>query len=148
MFDVAIVGAGPSGSWTAHLLARAGARVAIFDGSHPREKPCGGGLTARARALVGAAAPLAPTDSVTIRTARFVTSSGPGDPPRDDDGYAVSLDGTQALVVADRRTFDGRLLDAACAAGAHHTRARVTRIHRGSSGFTLESTSGASSGTR
>ena len=33
-------------------LARAGASVALFDPSHPREKPCGGGLTGRALALV------------------------------------------------------------------------------------------------
>ncbi len=33
-------------------LARAGASVTLFDPSHPREKPCGGGLTGRALALV------------------------------------------------------------------------------------------------
>ena len=50
--DVAIVGAGPAGSWAAYLLASRGARVTIFDGSHPREKPCGGGVTGRALSLV------------------------------------------------------------------------------------------------
>ncbi len=50
--DVAIVGAGPAGSRAAFCLARAGARVALIDGSHPREKPCGGGVTGRALALV------------------------------------------------------------------------------------------------
>ena len=43
--DVAVVGAGPAGAWTACLLARRGARVLLFDHSHPREKPCGGGIT-------------------------------------------------------------------------------------------------------
>jgi flavin-dependent dehydrogenase len=46
--DVLVVGAGPAGAWAAYLLARAGARVQVVDASHPREKPCGGGLTGRA----------------------------------------------------------------------------------------------------
>src|SRR3954470_5305173 len=48
MFDVAIVGAGPAGAWCATRLAADGVRVALVDGSHPREKPCGGGVTGRA----------------------------------------------------------------------------------------------------
>jgi geranylgeranyl reductase family protein len=48
-YDVAIVGAGPSGSTTAYHLAKAGARVLLLDRAEfPREKPCGGGVTARA----------------------------------------------------------------------------------------------------
>ena len=40
-----IVGGGPAGAWAAYTLARGGARVTIVDGSHPREKACGGGVT-------------------------------------------------------------------------------------------------------
>jgi len=48
-FDVAVVGAGPSGSTTAYRLARAHARVLLVDkATFPRDKPCGGGLTMRA----------------------------------------------------------------------------------------------------
>jgi geranylgeranyl reductase family protein len=48
-FDAAVVGAGPAGSTTAYLLARAGARVLLVDRARfPRDKPCGGGLTWRA----------------------------------------------------------------------------------------------------
>jgi geranylgeranyl reductase family protein len=41
-FEVGIVGAGPAGSCCAQVLGEAGVRVALFDHSHPREKPCGG----------------------------------------------------------------------------------------------------------
>jgi geranylgeranyl reductase family protein len=49
LFDVLIVGAGPAGSFAAELLARGGARVALFDGRPAGEpKACGGGVTAKA----------------------------------------------------------------------------------------------------
>lgn len=48
-FDVLIVGAGPAGSFAAELLAKGGARVALFDGRPEGEpKACGGGVTAKA----------------------------------------------------------------------------------------------------
>jgi len=47
--DVAVVGAGPSGSAAAAYLARDGLRVLVFERAHfPREKVCGDGLTPRA----------------------------------------------------------------------------------------------------
>jgi geranylgeranyl reductase family protein len=42
VIKVAIVGAGPAGSYCAYKLAEAGIYPSIFDYSHPREKPCGG----------------------------------------------------------------------------------------------------------
>jgi geranylgeranyl reductase family protein len=48
-FDLLIVGAGPAGSFAAELLAKGGARVALFDGRPEGEpKACGGGVTAKA----------------------------------------------------------------------------------------------------
>jgi geranylgeranyl reductase family protein len=48
-FDLLIVGAGPAGSFAAELLARAGAKVALFDGRPSGEpKACGGGVTSKA----------------------------------------------------------------------------------------------------
>src|SRR5579863_3920448 len=47
-YDVAIVGAGPSGSACAYWLARAGWSVCLIEKKHfPREKTCGDGLTPR-----------------------------------------------------------------------------------------------------
>ena len=48
-YDLLIVGAGPAGSFAAELLAKAGAKVALFDGRPEGDpKPCGGGVTAKA----------------------------------------------------------------------------------------------------
>src|SRR5262245_56290480 len=48
-YDVLVIGAGPAGSFAAELLARKGARVALFDGRPEGEpKACGGGVTAKA----------------------------------------------------------------------------------------------------
>jgi geranylgeranyl reductase family protein len=43
--DIAIVGGGPAGSYCALELGKQGLSPIIFDHSHPREKPCGGGIT-------------------------------------------------------------------------------------------------------
>jgi len=42
VIKVAIVGAGPAGSYCAYKLAETGIYPSVFDYSHPREKPCGG----------------------------------------------------------------------------------------------------------
>jgi geranylgeranyl reductase family protein len=48
-WDLLIIGAGPAGSFAAELLAKGGARVALFDGRPEGEpKACGGGVTAKA----------------------------------------------------------------------------------------------------
>src|SRR2546423_13770869 len=99
--DVVVVGAGPAGCWTARTLACLGARVTIVDGSHPREKPCGGGVTGRALALAGDAIDHRALPRCAIRTARFVDSSrrlSSGVPLGDGD-----------LVVTSRTDFDSAL---------------------------------------
>ena len=48
-FDAIVIGAGPAGSTTAYDLARAGIHVLLLDkATFPREKPCGGAISARA----------------------------------------------------------------------------------------------------
>lgn len=43
--DIVVVGAGPAGAYCAFHLAKEGFRPVLLDHSHPREKPCGGGLS-------------------------------------------------------------------------------------------------------
>src|SRR4051794_2506240 len=112
--DVAIVGAGPAGTRAAYVLARRGARVTIFDGSHPREKPCGGGVTGRALALVADAVDSAAFPRTVIRSARFThlrASGATADEPAFTE--AVVRLRPDALVVASRAAFDAALLAAA-----------------------------------
>jgi len=123
------VGAGPAGAWAAYTLARRGARVTIFDPSHPREKPCGGGVTGRALAVVSDA--IAPHDvaACVIRAARFLDS------PRGHSAVvplAHTRDAPDAsLIVASRTAFDSALLAAAVDAGATVDTSRVNDISVG-----------------
>jgi flavin-dependent dehydrogenase len=109
------------------VLARSGARVTIFDASHPREKPCGGGVTGRALALVADAIEPGAFARTVIRTARFGDTS-------------VPLDG-DALVVSSRAAFDSALLAAAERAGAVVERARVTDVSVDARGAQIQTTS-------
>ncbi len=136
-FDVGVIGAGPAGSWAAYRLAQQGARVALFDGSHPREKPCGGGLTGRALDLVSGAVPVDALDGVVVESASFehdaaapVTLSLTGD-----------RTGRPRLIVASRRAFDGALLAAAVAQGARLIPERVVAISRERRGIDVRTAS-------
>jgi geranylgeranyl reductase family protein len=130
--DVAIVGGGPAGCWAARRLARKGARVALIDGSHPREKPCGGGVTGRALELVRDAIDPAHVSAVAIETATFVDGHRRATMRLGADGA-----GSQQLAVVSRRDFDGALLRAAVAAGALLVEARATDVRRAKGGWTI-----------
>ena len=135
---VAIVGAGPAGSWAACCLARRGARVTIFDASHPREKPCGGGVTGRALELASGIVDLSRLAVRVITQARFADSAG-----RQSVTVPLTADGAAAeaaLVVASRADFDAALLAAAINAGAELRRERVTDVSVDSGGVALETT--------
>jgi geranylgeranyl reductase family protein len=137
LIDVAIVGAGPAGARAAYVLARRGVRVTIFDGSHPREKPCGGGVTGRALALVADAIDPSTFPRTVIRSARFTRTQATGPA----DGVSVPL-GPGTLVVASRAEFDAALLTAAERAGAVLVRSRVSDVSAGASGATLTTVDG------
>jgi geranylgeranyl reductase family protein len=132
-FDVAIVGGGPAGARAAWRLARAGARVVIFDGSHPREKPCGGGVTGRALDLVRDAIEPAGLGAVAIDTATFEHGARRIEMP------LSATSGVPLLAVMSRRVFDEALLRAAVDAGARLMAARVSHIGSEQGGWTIAS---------
>jgi len=115
---IAVVGAGPAGSLFAWRAARDGASVTVFDASHPREKPCGGGLTAKALALL----PPAPEDDP--RPGRLVHAC------RFDSGEGERADVTLArpMLISSRLELDAWMLRRAEGAGARHVAARVVEV--------------------
>jgi len=148
--DIAVVGAGPAGAWAAYSLARRGARVAIFDASHPREKPCGGGITGRALAFCAGAIGHLDLPASSIHQARFVDTAGDRSAIVPLDRIdALSLDGrhrravdASALVVSSRAAFDAALLAAACRAGATLVPARVFNVEVDPRGASIETSTG------
>ena len=132
--DVAVIGAGPSGSWTAYWLARGGARVLLIDPSHPREKPCGGGITGRALELVAAVLDVNTLPTVAVRSARFTASS--------TSGVADVPLAEHSLFVASRSEFDALLLDAAGRAGARLLESRATEVRSTRQGFEIDTGTG------
>jgi flavin-dependent dehydrogenase len=114
---VAVVGAGPAGSLLAGLLARDGAEVTLFDPSHPREKPCGGGLTGKALALLPPAPAGDPLPVRRVSACRF-----------DDGPLSVRLDLARPVAIASRAELDAWLLRRAQEAGARHRPLRVTAV--------------------
>jgi len=115
---VAVVGAGPAGSMLACHLARAGASVTVFDPSHPREKPCGGGLTAKAIAILPPAPAADPLPARWVSDCRFESGEG--------DGFDLAL--TKPVAVGSRREIDAWLLRRAAEAGARHSAERVVEV--------------------
>jgi geranylgeranyl reductase family protein len=138
--DVIVVGAGPAGAWAAYTLACAGARVAIVDPSHPREKPCGGGVTGRAIALVSGAIDTTALPAAVIDTARFSEAATGRSASVALDARGISS--SSALVVASRAVFDASLLDAARGAGATLVPSRVTGVTIDDTGVRVDTRAG------
>src|SRR5215467_8080072 len=133
--DVVVIGAGPAGCWAARTLAMRGARTTLVDGSHPREKPCGGGVTGRALALVASGMDASTLARCRIRSARFVDTARGASvcvPLRDGD-----------LDVASRTDFDGALLSAAIDAGARFAKPRVVDLRRDGAAFVIHTSIGS-----
>ena len=113
-FDLLIVGAGPAGSFAAELLAKGGAKVALFDGRPAGEpKACGGGVTAKA---LKAWPNLLNAVGRTIHELDLYSPSG--------KRLHLKLD--EPFAVYSRVAFDGYLRDRARDAGAHVVAEKVS----------------------
>lgn len=109
-FDVAVIGAGPAGSTTAYRLAAAGVSVLLLDRARfPRDKPCGGGVTARARRLL----PFPIDPVVEEEISRFEFRLGYRDRTRFERTCERGL-----VSMTQRRRLDAYLVAQAAAAGA------------------------------
>jgi geranylgeranyl reductase family protein len=129
-FEVIVIGGGPAGSIAAHGLATAGARVALVDGSHPREKACGGGVTARALQLLGGLPGVAAAQ--VVRTICFEAG-----------GRATRIDLPEGyLDVFAREPFDAALLERATGAGACLVAERATGLVPDGAAWTVTTDAG------
>jgi flavin-dependent dehydrogenase len=114
---IAVVGAGPGGALLSYHLARDGAAVTVFDASHPREKPCGGGVTARALALLPPSPDDDPLPAHFVRSGFFESGT---------EQVEIQLD--RPLAIASRSELDAWILRRAVSAGAVHVKERVTSV--------------------
>ncbi|MFP4375382.1 MAG: NAD(P)/FAD-dependent oxidoreductase, partial [Spirochaetaceae bacterium] len=129
-YDLIVVGAGPAGSTAARAAAEGGLRVAILErAAFPREKLCGGFVSAKALDAIGLRIP----ERVVERRITAVEI-------RDGDvraRRAAGAPGEAALGITVRRAaFDAFLLEAARAAGVEVFQpAHVRRINAGGGGL-------------
>jgi flavin-dependent dehydrogenase len=112
MNDAIIIGAGPAGSFSALLLARAGWRVRVIEQhAFPRDKVCGECLSSRGidilkrHHLYAALQQRQPVELPQVSVHGI-------------DGRSVSMRLPRPMMGVSRQLLDGFLLDAACRAGA------------------------------
>ncbi len=114
--QIAVVGAGPAGTWVSILLAQRGHSVSLIDSQVPWEKPCGGGVTTKALAAFGIFESELPRKNIDKLTIYF------------GDKNSVTVSPQQPIAVVSRRELGKYLLDSAANAGVSIIKSRVTQI--------------------
>src|SRR5438105_4818137 len=122
---IAVVGAGPAGTWASVLLARRGHSVTLIDPQAPWEKPCGGGVTAKALSAFGIFESDLPRNNIDLVTIYFA------------DTESVTITPQKPIAVLSRRELGNYLLDAAERAGVSILKSRVTQIEARARGWQL-----------
>ncbi len=124
---IAVIGAGVGGAYAALLLARSGFDVDLFESRPDRDKPCGGGVTARTFDLIPELDELS-VAPLPVETLRIVTASG-----------RESRTGlSPPLKIFRRKDLDGDLRRLAVEAGANLHVRRVRHIERKGGSWRIE----------
>jgi geranylgeranyl reductase family protein len=123
--QIAIVGAGPAGAWASVLLARRGHAVTLIDAQAPWEKPCGGGVTAKALSSFGIFDSDLPRKYIDRITIYF------------SDKRSVSVATQQPIAILSRRELGKYLMDEAGKAGVSIVRSRVTQVESSGRGWAI-----------
>jgi geranylgeranyl reductase family protein len=124
--DVGVVGAGPAGSLLSGILASEGMTVTVFDPSHPREKPCGGGVPPAAFSGFD----FLDSPNLHYKKVDTITCLSPGN-------AQIELTLDEPIRTVSRLQFDRHILDWAVRNGAQWLRSRVTDIERKNQGWTI-----------
>jgi flavin-dependent dehydrogenase len=99
--DVVVVGAGPAGTTCAYLLKKAGVDCLLVDrATFPRDKICGGGLTAKAYRLLAELMPDFRYDYQSVRKIRLMI----------DKKLISEFQPSEELRIVSRKDFDYGLL--------------------------------------
>jgi geranylgeranyl reductase family protein len=131
MSRVAVLGAGPAGSFAAERLAREGMRVTLIDEKLAWEKPCGGGLTYKAYNQYPFLIENDTPKRVITRTRLSSVRAG-----------SAQLELTRPLLIYSRYDLNNMLLKRAERAGAQVEKTRVTDLVRDGSGWRLRTLQG------
>ena len=124
MFDVVVVGGGPSGATAAEDLARSGHKVALLD-REGRIKPCGGAIPPQLMRDFDVGEDQLLTK---INTARMISPTGRSVDIPIEDGF---------VGMVDRKDFDPYLRERAKSAGASYFTGTFTRVERDERGPTV-----------
>jgi flavin-dependent dehydrogenase len=129
---IAVIGAGPAGSFAAAQLAPAGCRVLLFDEKPAWEKPCGGGITHKALAQYPFLRD-AQVERNWVSECEIVSPSG----------RRVYFELDQPIAIFSRHVLNGLLLDRAVQAGAEFRLSRITSIEGAPGSWQLQSSTSA-----
>ena len=121
--QIAVVGAGPAGTWVSILLARRGHSVTLIDPQAPWEKPCGGGVTAKALSGFGIFESHLPRSNIDRITIYF------------GDKTSVSVTPKEPIAVLSRRELGRYLIEEAGKSGVSILKTRVTKIEQTDRGW-------------
>src|SRR6266705_4811881 len=122
---IAVVGAGPAGAWAAILLAERGHAVTLIDPQAPWEKPCGGGVTAKALSRFGIFESSLPRNNIDRITIYF------------GDTRSVSVTPQEPISVLSRRELSRYLIEEAEKSGVCVLKDRVTQIGAAGRGWRI-----------
>jgi geranylgeranyl reductase family protein len=128
----AVLGGGPAGAFTAERLARAGIKTLLFDEHLAWEKPCGGGLTAKAYGRY----PFLLENSKPKLSATHLRFGTP-------NGKDLRIRLRQPMLIYAREELNGMLLERASCAGASVEKARVLAAERLNGGWKLSTSRGS-----
>jgi len=117
---IAIVGGGPAGAYLGYCLAAKGIEATLFDDSHPREKPCGGGLSTFALRKFPILHEL-PSGKVEGNKIFLISPSG----------REAMIEGREKGWNVSRAKLDGFLLERATDEGTKLIKERVAAVKKG-----------------